>query len=75
MRRSVLLAAPLLMAATVSGPAAGDDRGGEPTCYEQPATITGTGGPDQIRGTNGDDVIVTGSGFDVVRARGGNDLV
>ncbi len=72
----MLLAAPLLVAAaTVGGPAAGDTRGGEPTCYGEPATITGTGGPDRIRGTNDNDVIVTGSGFDVVRARGGNDLV
>ena len=70
------LVAPLLVvAAPLGGTAAGDARGGDPSCFGEPATITGTPGADRINGTAGDDIIVSGGGFDVVHGLGGDDKV
>jgi Ca2+-binding RTX toxin-like protein len=43
-----------------------------PTCFGQPATITGNG---IVNGTPGDDVIITGNTADTISGGGGNDLI
>ncbi|WP_158939559.1 DUF11 domain-containing protein [Streptomyces sp. NRRL S-87] len=46
-----------------------------PTCFGEPATITGTAGDDQINGTPGRDVIIAGAGHDTVNGHNGPDLI
>ena len=46
-----------------------------PSCAGEPATMTGTDGPDQLTGTNGADVIAGVDGDDVIRGGGGDDLL